>query len=288
MTIVQLKYFQTICKYNNITRASAELHISQPSLSNAVKDLEQEFGVILFNRRSRGLELTPEGHYFLAEANKLLLHAEKLTEHMKQLGTLNQTITLGVPAMSGSLVFADLLQALNTQSPDTHIQVIESGSLANRQKVLDHTLDAAIITRNGPLPSALSHIPLRHIEICLYISTSHSLAAKGTLNIEDLDDLPLALMPEDTFLNDYIHQYYHDNNLTLHTVVHTNQLATTQQLVANNTVASFLLDQVLEENEDIAKLSVPGMPPTEIDLIWKTDRQLPPHLKALIAAAETI
>ena len=61
MTLIQLKYFQTICKYNNITRASAELHVSQPSLSNAVKELEREFGVSLFTRRSRGLELTQEG-----------------------------------------------------------------------------------------------------------------------------------------------------------------------------------------------------------------------------------
>ena len=60
MTLIQLKYFQTICKYNNITRASAELHVSQPSLSNAVKELEREFGVSLFTRRSSGLELTPE------------------------------------------------------------------------------------------------------------------------------------------------------------------------------------------------------------------------------------
>ena len=72
MTLIQLKYFQTICKYNNITRASAELHVSQPSLSNAVKELEREFGVSLFTRRSRGLELTPEGRYFLDEADKLL------------------------------------------------------------------------------------------------------------------------------------------------------------------------------------------------------------------------
>lgn len=288
MTFIQLKYFQTICKYNNITRASAELHISQPSLSNAVKELEQEFGVILFNRRSRGLELTPEGRYFLAEADQLLLQAEQLSEHMKQLGSNNRTVTLGVPAMSGSLVFADLLQALNIQSPDTHVRVIESGSLANRQKVLEHTLDAAIITRNGPLPSGCNHIPLRHINICLYISTTHRLAAKGALDIEDLDDLPLALLPDDTFLNDYIHQYYHDRHLTLRTIVHTNQLATIQQLVANNMVASFLLDHVLEENNDIAKLNVPEMPPTEIDLIWKSGRQLPPHLRALIAAAKTI
>ncbi len=109
MTLIQLKYFQTICKYNNITRASAELHVSQPSLSNAVKELEREFGVSLFTRRSRGLELTPEGRYFLDEADKLLEQAEQLTTNMKHMSTTDRTLTLGLPAMSGSLVFTDLL-----------------------------------------------------------------------------------------------------------------------------------------------------------------------------------
>ena len=153
MTLIQLKYFQTICKYNNITRASAELHVSQPSLSNAVKELEREFGVSLFTRRSRGLELTPEGRYFLDEADKLLEQAEQLTTNMKHMSTTDRTLTLGLPAMSGSLVFTDLLRTLYARSPGTHIQVMENGSLANRSKIMDHTLDAAIITRNLTAPS---------------------------------------------------------------------------------------------------------------------------------------
>ena len=128
MTLIQLKYFQTICKYNNITRASAELHVSQPSLSNAVKELEREFGVSLFTRRSRGLELTPEGRYFLDEADKLLEQAEQLTTNMKHMSTTDRTLTLGLPAMSGSLVFTDLLRTLYARSPGTHIQVMENGS----------------------------------------------------------------------------------------------------------------------------------------------------------------
>lgn len=288
MTLTQLKYFQTICKYNNITRASAELHISQPSLSSAVKELEQEFGVALFNRRSRGLELTPEGQYFLDEADKLLAHAEQLSDHMKQLGSTARTLTLGLPAMSGSLVFPDLLRALYARSPGIHVQVMESGSLANRQKVLDGTLDAAIITRSNPLPSAYGHIALRQVGIRLYISASHPLASKEFLTIADLDSLPLALLPEDTFLNDCIHQYYHNHGLILNTIVHTNQLATIQQLIANNTAVSFLLDHVLEETGEIVLRSVPDMPSTEIDLIWRSDRCITPQLRALIDAAKTI
>ena len=275
MTLIQLKYFQTICKYNNITRASAELHVSQPSLSNAVKELEREFGVSLFTRRSRGLELTPEGRYFLDEADKLLEQAEQLTTNMKHMSTTDRTLTLGLPAMSGSLVFTDLLRTLYARSPGTHIQVMENGSLANRSKIMDHTLDAAIITRNGPLPPGIGHVALRHVNVCLYLSVMHPLAEKDTVTTDDLDQLPLAMLPEDTFLDHCIN-------------LRTNQLATIQQLVATNTTAAFLLDHVLEESSDIVKRTVPGLLPAEIDLIWKSSRHLSPHLKNLITAARNI
>ena len=72
MKLLQLKYFQTICKYNNITRASNELHVSQPSLSNVIRDLEEEFGVTLFQRLSKGLSLTEEGKVLLATLTKCL------------------------------------------------------------------------------------------------------------------------------------------------------------------------------------------------------------------------
>ena len=287
MTLIQLKYFQTICKYNNITRASAELHVSQPSLSNAVKELEREFGVSLFTRRSRGLELTPEGRYFLDEADKLLEQAEQLTTNMKHMSTTDRTLTLGLPAMSGSLVFTDLLRTLYARSPGTHIQVMENGSLANRSKIMDHTLDAAIITRNGPLPPGIGHVALRHVNICLYLSVMHPLAEKDTVTTDDLDQLPLAMLPEDTFLDHCIDQYYEAHHLKPNIIVRTNQLATIQQLVATNTTAAFLLDHVLEESSDIVKRTVPGLLPAEIDLIWKSSRHLSPHLKNLITAPGT-
>ena len=65
MKLLQLKYFLTICEYSNISRAAGKLHVSQPSLTAAMKSLEQEFGITLFHRQSRGLILTEEGEIIL-------------------------------------------------------------------------------------------------------------------------------------------------------------------------------------------------------------------------------
>ena len=142
MKLTQLYYFQTICKYQNITRAATELHISQPSLSNAIKELENEFGVPLFFRLSKGLALTDEGRVLLAETDKLLQQAEHLASSMNALKTAGQTIRLGVPPMLAALIFPQLLQAFHAAYPDVSLQMVENGSLTNRNLVLDGVLDA--------------------------------------------------------------------------------------------------------------------------------------------------
>ena len=61
VNLVQLKYFQAVCSYRTVSNAAEYLHISQPSLSCAIKELESEFGVLLFRRHHRGMKLTSEG-----------------------------------------------------------------------------------------------------------------------------------------------------------------------------------------------------------------------------------
>ena len=98
MKLLQLQYFCTACKYNNITRASEELHISQPSISNAIKELEAEFGVILFKRLKKGFTLTREGETLLRHAQELLQHAERITKIMTDRGPENNSIRIGIPS----------------------------------------------------------------------------------------------------------------------------------------------------------------------------------------------
>ena len=72
MKLTQLEYFCVAARYHNITRASKELFVTQPSVSNAIKALEEEFGVNLFYRNNNKLTLTPEGEKFYQNAEELL------------------------------------------------------------------------------------------------------------------------------------------------------------------------------------------------------------------------
>ncbi len=80
MTLHQLKIFAAVARYVNISHASRELHLSEPSVCVQLKSLEEVCGIKLYRRIGRGIELTPQGRAFQADSGKILLQIEKLGE----------------------------------------------------------------------------------------------------------------------------------------------------------------------------------------------------------------
>ena len=78
MTLQQLRYIVTIVNCGSISEAAKQLFITQPSLSNAVKELEKEMGISIFNRSSKGIALSSQGMEFLSYARQVLEQAELL------------------------------------------------------------------------------------------------------------------------------------------------------------------------------------------------------------------
>ena len=83
MTLQQLRYIIEIVKHGSITEAAKSLYISQPSLSNAVKELENELGIEIFNRSSRGISLSSDGSEFLSYARQVIEQTELLEQRYK-------------------------------------------------------------------------------------------------------------------------------------------------------------------------------------------------------------
>jgi len=99
MNLKQLEYFKQICKYQNFTKAAKELYISQPALTLAIHQLEEELQVQLFSRKNKQIALTKEGEYFLERIIPILIEFEKLEEDMKSLAQKKNLVRLGVPLM---------------------------------------------------------------------------------------------------------------------------------------------------------------------------------------------
>ena len=87
MTLQQLRYATAVADTGTISRAAQQFFIAQPSLTNAIRELEQEVGLTIFHRTNRGVALTPEGEEFLGYARQVLAQMELIEEKLSRLSS---------------------------------------------------------------------------------------------------------------------------------------------------------------------------------------------------------
>ena len=112
MKLTQLEYFCVAARYHNITKAAKELFVTQPSISNAIKALEEEFGVNLFFRNNNKLTLTPEGELFYKSSEELLAHADSVESEFHEIRKKITPIRIGIPPMLGTIYLPELYLSL--------------------------------------------------------------------------------------------------------------------------------------------------------------------------------
>mgnify|MGYP000733353849 FL=1 len=150
----QLEYFQMAARLRNLTRAAERLHVSQPNVTVAIKKLEHELGIQLFDRSQKQLSLTPEGIVFLNRADIALrtIHDAILElEDYKQLQ--KGTIRIGIPPMIGAYLFPRIFSSFQQQHPHLSIYLYEEGSMAIREKLEGDDLDFGIVIISDAAPT---------------------------------------------------------------------------------------------------------------------------------------
>lgn len=127
MKLMRLSCFSAACRLGSITRAAAQLHISQPLVSAAIRELEAEFGYALLARQGKRFAFTAEGAVFLKEADRLLSHAENFETAMKQL-TRGPRRIRGGPYLKLSIeAFAGMWYTGDGEVPIQHRQFLWTG-----------------------------------------------------------------------------------------------------------------------------------------------------------------
>ena len=159
MNLIQLRYFQAVCACGNLTQAAQQLHISQPSLSSAIQTLEKEFGVGLFVRQYRGVELTAEGEQLLKLSRSLTENADKLVRIMQDLGAGRHILRLGVPPVLGGWLLPRLYTDFFRHHEELGLEIMEKRRAVIKEELEHELLDLAFIIHTQPVYSlSLIHI----------------------------------------------------------------------------------------------------------------------------------
>ena len=123
MTLMQLRYFQALAGALNYTKTAEALHISQPSLSYAIAELEKDLGIPLFSKKNKRVFLTPYGEFFLTYVNRVLATLEEGVRMTRQmvLDPAGGTVTLGYFYSISSDFIPSIVEGFQKKYPDSGI-----------------------------------------------------------------------------------------------------------------------------------------------------------------------
>lgn len=198
MTLQQLRYAIAIADCKSMNKAAAELFITQPSLSNTIKDLENEIHIEIFVRTNRGITITPEGEEFLGYARQMLDHYRLIEERYvenafskKKFSVSMQHYTFAVEAfiqmakMFGMDEYEFAIHETKTSEVIENVRLNKSEiGIIYKNEFNDKFIDK--ILRN----SELEFIPLFDCKIYVYMSKGNPLAEKEMIDFEDLQQYP--------------------------------------------------------------------------------------------------
>jgi len=270
MELRTLRYFVAVAEELHFGRAATRLHMSQPPLSRAIKQLETSLGATLLNRSPAGVTLTESGHTLLHEARALLEHADRIK------AGLAKTITIGI--LDGKNA-ATLAKAFRRKHPDVEIRIREADLTDPTCGLRTNQVDIAL-TRGPFTTSGLRTLVLREDPVGAVLRADDPLAHRDHLTTTDLDDRTWFQFPEGT--DEIWRNYWNGGKPRQGPTVRAVQECV-QSVLWNGTVGLAPLGHDL--GGELKVVPIQDLPPSPVVIAWTKDD---PLTRAFVEAAALV
>ncbi|WP_377888959.1 LysR family transcriptional regulator [Alkalihalobacillus sp. R86527] len=291
MEIRHLEYFTEVARQLSFTKAASTLHVSQPSISKSIKQIEEELGVPLFYR-SKQLELTDAGHAVLINAKKVLQAFDNMTDELSDITAIKKgQIKIGIPPIIGAAFFSKLISRFKELYPSVTILLTEVGSKKIKQGVEDGSLDVGMVC-NLPVQKANFEIlPVIKDPLMLIVHADHHLSRLNKVTLSDLEKEPFIMYREDFTLHDRIIEACSKYGYYPNIVCQSSQKDFMIEMVEAKLGVALLPDKVVMsiQNPFITALQITNSEVSlELGLIWKKDKYLSFAVREFIKLAHPI
>lgn len=274
MELRQLEYFCMISKLENFTRAAELLHVSQPSVTKAIKNLEMELKVTLVDRSQKHVTLTPEGQAFLVHAEKILHAVDGALDEMSKFKASEQgVLRLGIPPMIEAYLFPDIFTKFRKQYPNIELNVEEYGSSVKVQTKLDEgVIDLGILLSGNADLKNTRLIMEDKLSLCVH--NKHPLKDETSVNFGQLKQETFVLQHPNTHQYKMIYARCMDYDFTPNILLATSQLKTIKQLVANKSAVAVLMNLVTRGETSFTTVPIVPALTVHVLLAWSPNKCL--------------
>ena len=216
MTIRHLKIFKTVADLGGMSKAAKELHITQPSISQAIAELEKYYGVKLFERLSQKIYLTKEGELMLSFSRHILDSFEQMEAAMNQAAE-KSSLRIGCSVSVGTCLIEEILDEAKERIPQCQISVIVANSSEIEQLILTNEVDVGIV--EGILKNKdLVITPVCEDELVLVCNMNHPLAKETMVTLDMLQGQDYASRESGSAERNQYEKLFEDAGLQLNRV----------------------------------------------------------------------
>ncbi|WP_022967300.1 hydrogen peroxide-inducible genes activator [Denitrificimonas caeni] len=204
MTLTELRYIVALAQTQHFGRAAERCHISQPTLSVGVKNLEEDLGVLIFERSKSAVRVTPVGEAIVAQAQRVLEQAQTIRE-LAQAGKNQLTAPLRVGAIYtvGPYLFPQMIPLLHRSAPEMPLYIEENFTHVLRDKLRNGELDVIIIALPYQDADVLTKIAYEE-PFCVLLPAEHPWTQRDSIDSNMLNDKSLLLLGEGHCFRDQV------------------------------------------------------------------------------------
>ena len=269
MELRHLRYFLAVAEALHFTRAAESLGMSQPTLSQQIRELERELGSPLFDRIGRSVRLTEAGEVFRRHAVRAVREVETGQAAVADLRGLNQgTLRVGVTHSFSAALIPRTVASFRKQYPGIAVVIEKTSGRAIEQALVAGTLDLGIAFA----PTETSEVVAETLfeeEVVLIVAQNHGLARRKSITLAELDELPLVLPTRAFATRRLIDDRLQESQVHPRIVVEMNDIDGLLEIVRLGTGATVLSRRAAADSRDLAliRITEPQMARTAA-LLW--------------------
>ncbi|MBU9738101.1 LysR family transcriptional regulator [Diplocloster agilis] len=281
MELRVLNYFLMVAREENITKAAQLLHVTQPTLSRQLMQLEEELGVKLFQRSNHCIILTEEGMLLKRRAQEMISLAEKTRQDLMQKDTeLTGEISIGCGELQSVDFLAKLLAQFQAENPLVRFNIFSGNADSIKERIENGLLDMGLLTEPVDITKyAFLHVPQKETWGVL-VHKDSELAGKQAVCPSDLLDVPLMISNRD-LIQGLIANWFGVDFDDLHIVCRYNLLYNAAILVRNKIGAAVCIKLDCSYDDTCFIPFSPSIKSGSV-LVWKKDQMTSPTMAAFL------
>jgi DNA-binding transcriptional LysR family regulator len=281
MKLNQLEYFCAVCRYHSITRAAEELYVTQPTISVAIRELENELKLRLFHHEKNRISLTKEGEAFYQRAEALLKETRSIVTEFSSLGAKEMPIRIGIPPLVSTVFFPRLTDEFQEKTGLT-VQLFEYGSVKACNLVQEEKLDCALVNMDFYNIDQFNAHVLMEDKYVYCVGRNHKYAGEKEVTFDMLRDEKLILFNTDSVQNETVTARYRAMGMEPNVIAYTSQLYTILNYLRSGSCGALLYSVLPANPRDFVQIPITPEITSKFGVIWKKGIFMPERTNKFI------